>query len=128
MIADHVLQGLKPLRTHLGISASALANRIGVTASSFARYENGSRRIFLDMAVALAGTLGVTVDDLTRSHSPDELIQRFGPARSAPEHRGRRKGTRVIGGQVVQPVGVPPLPELAPQPLGELAGLKDWEL
>jgi transcriptional regulator with XRE-family HTH domain len=76
----HPLAGLRTIRLALGIHPKTLADRIGITISTYHRYERGERRIYLDKAIVLASTLGLpTTDHLSREPTPDEhlaLLQR----------------------------------------------------
>ena len=74
MSSSHALAGLRAARIRAGVDAQVLADRIGVTINAYYRYEAGSRRIYLDRAVALASLLGCTVDDLTRAPGPDDTV------------------------------------------------------
>jgi transcriptional regulator with XRE-family HTH domain len=118
MSIPHPLIGLKSVRKHRGFSLSDAASVVGVHPTSYNRFENGTRRIYLDKAVALAQALRCTVDDLTHLWSEDELFARLGPAGPAPE--------------AAKPP--PPPPGLAPAPLSEAdtvvaaAVAAEWEL
>lgn len=74
MSLNHCLAGLKTARIRAGVNVSILADRIGVTVTTYYRYEAGQRRIYLDRAVVLASMLGCTVDDLTRAPGPDDTV------------------------------------------------------
>lgn len=77
------LAGLRGIRLHRARRSSEMAELIGVTPSSYTRFENGYRRIYFDKACILADTLGVRVDDLRRYRSEDELVALLGPAGGA---------------------------------------------
>lgn len=67
------LAGLKYQRIRTNTDPQLLADAIGVALGSYYRYEKGTRRIYLDRAIALAKTIGCSVDDLTRAPTPDAM-------------------------------------------------------
>ncbi|WP_109691151.1 helix-turn-helix domain-containing protein [Tumebacillus permanentifrigoris] len=77
---------LTKARIAKGYSQDELARKIGLSSqSSIANYENGSRRPSHKLTLALANTLGVTVDYLMgRSENPDKtLAEELKQSRSA---------------------------------------------
>lgn len=74
MASNHCLAGLRYARVRAGVDVRVLADRIGVTTTTYYRYEAGARRIYLDRAAALASMLGCTVDDLMRAPGPDDIV------------------------------------------------------
>lgn len=63
-LPQHALAGLKPRRIARNLSREDMAGAIGVTATSYDRFENGTRRLYFDKACVLADTLGCSLDDL----------------------------------------------------------------
>lgn len=70
MAQEHPLEGLKAARLKAGLTRQALAEAIGVTPTSYDRFENGTRRIYFDRVIVLAKTLGVSIDSLL--HAPED--------------------------------------------------------
>jgi transcriptional regulator with XRE-family HTH domain len=64
LLPQHSLSGLKPLRLARNMTREHLAAIIGVTATSYDRFENGIRRLYFDKACALADALGCSLDAL----------------------------------------------------------------
>jgi transcriptional regulator with XRE-family HTH domain len=67
-LQQHVLAGLKPLRLARNLTRDDMAAAIGVTATSYDRFENGTRRLYFDKACALADRLSCSLDELR--HDP----------------------------------------------------------
>jgi transcriptional regulator with XRE-family HTH domain len=74
MPSAHCLEGLKPARIRTGIEVEALAESMGVSVTSYYRYEAGHRRIYFDKACRLADALGVSLDDLRRAPASDTVV------------------------------------------------------
>ena len=55
---------IKKLRSSKKYTLAVMAERLGVTTSAVAAYENGSRKPSLDVLVKMARMFGVTVDNL----------------------------------------------------------------
>lgn len=70
MSSSHCLAGLKAARIRSGIAVDVLADRLGVSATSYYRFEAGTRRIYFDRVCALADALGCSIDDLR--HAPED--------------------------------------------------------
>lgn len=68
------LAGFKPIREALGVSVADIAARLAIKPTSYRRYERGERNMYLHQAVAVANMLGVTVDQLIREPTIDDLI------------------------------------------------------
>ena len=49
-------------REHLGLSASAFAKEVGVSPSRLGNWENGHRRVSVDVAVVLSEKYGLSLD------------------------------------------------------------------
>jgi transcriptional regulator with XRE-family HTH domain len=62
-----VRRRLRELRAERGLTLEVVARRAGMATSTLSRLESGARRLALDHLPALAGALGVTVDDLLAS-------------------------------------------------------------
>ncbi len=62
MPSAHCAAGLKPAR----LRSEKLAAAIGVTVTTYYRYEAGARRLYLDKACVLADTMGISLDDIRR--------------------------------------------------------------
>lgn len=73
-LAQHTLMSARHRRQILDISAAAVATRIGVTVTTYNRFERGERRPYLDQALAIAKTLGCMVEDLGRPMTMDEEL------------------------------------------------------
>lgn len=110
---SHCLAGVAHRRKMLGISATTLADRIGVAANSFGRLERGQRRCYLDKAHALADMLGCTIEALAHEPTLDEKI-----ANLKADERRRALLTAGSGDEKVAAVakgwGDDPLPGDAP--------------
>ncbi|MGF1643768.1 MAG: helix-turn-helix domain-containing protein [Thiotrichales bacterium] len=66
-VAEAILAGENPVRVwrmHRGLSQTQLAERIGISQAYLAQIENGQRDGTLTVYRALAGALGVDLDDL----------------------------------------------------------------
>lgn len=59
-------KNLKKARENANITQEELAMRLGLSQSAIARYESGSLIINLPTAAAMAGVLGIKVDDLVQ--------------------------------------------------------------
>ncbi|MEM7094107.1 MAG: XRE family transcriptional regulator [Actinomycetota bacterium] len=70
---------LRGLRQAAELSLDALAERANVSASTISRIENGKRTLSLDVLVALANGLQVTIDSLLEPASDDDVIIRPTP-------------------------------------------------
>lgn len=57
---------IKALRNALSLTQAQIADRIGVSRQKYARIENGTNNITLDLLTKIAGVLGVSVEDITR--------------------------------------------------------------
>lgn len=76
-------ENLRALREKAGKTQSELATKAGVPFRSYQNWETGSREPRIAALVALAETLGVSVDELVRE-SPSRVSQRAGrPRKSA---------------------------------------------
>ncbi len=82
-LADLVRQRLKALRTAQGLSLDQLSDRSHLSPSTISRVENGKRTLGLDVLVALARGLQVSIDALLEPGSDDDVVIRpsatFGP-------------------------------------------------
>lgn len=56
---------LRVWRQHRGLSLAALAKQVGVSQPFLSNVENGKKNASFDVMAALAGALGVSLDDLT---------------------------------------------------------------
>lgn len=57
---------IKALRNAVGLTQEQIADRIGVSRQKYARIENGTNNITLDILTKIAGVLEVSVADITR--------------------------------------------------------------
>ena len=57
---------IKDLRTAGNYTQEQIADRIGVSRQKYARIENGSNRVTLEILSKIANVLNVTVGDITR--------------------------------------------------------------
>ena len=62
------------LRQKMGLSQTALAKALGLSASTIAMYEQGRREPSVTIIVTLARTLGVTIDFLLTGQPPQQTI------------------------------------------------------
>jgi putative transcriptional regulator len=63
-MAERLLNGLKELRTELGLTQAELAERVGVTRKTVNTIENGIFSPSALLAIKLAKALGVSVEQL----------------------------------------------------------------
>lgn len=71
-MAKRLLQGESPIkvwRQHRGLSQRQLAEAVGARAAYLSQLETGRKRPSLDMTIALAKALSVTIDDLVGERS-----------------------------------------------------------
>ena len=62
------------LRQKMGLSQTALAKALGLSASTIAMYEQGRREPSVSIIIALAHALGVTIDFLLTGQPPQQTI------------------------------------------------------
>lgn len=67
---------LRSLRTTLGLSLDALAERTNLSASTISRVETGKRTISLDVLLPLAAALHIDLDELLDVRSDDDVVIR----------------------------------------------------
>ena len=65
---------IKSRREMMGISQKDLAKKVGVTQAAIFFYESGKSIPRLDIAIALANTFGITVEQLASIPGPDVKI------------------------------------------------------
>lgn len=58
---------LKALRKQAGLSAKDVAEKLGVSRSAISNYEDGLRRISLEMVLALASIYGVSEKEVIQA-------------------------------------------------------------
>lgn len=80
-VSDLVRTRLRGVRHSLGLSLDELAERSHVSASTISRVETGKRTISLDLLVALAGGLEVSIDALLEPSDDDDVVIRPTPQR-----------------------------------------------
>jgi len=85
-----VRRRLRELRAERGLTLQQVAERASIDVSTLSRLESGKRRLALDHLPALAGALGVSVDELMGTHPPRD-----------PRVRGRK---REFDGMVMWPL------------------------
>ncbi len=82
-LAQLVRQRLRGLRTAQGLSLDELGERCNLSPSTISRVETGKRTLGLDVLVALANGLQVSIDALLEPGSDDDVVIRpsatFGP-------------------------------------------------
>jgi transcriptional regulator with XRE-family HTH domain len=66
MDAEHFAARLKEFREAAGLSQHELARRAGVSQPVLSQYESGKRKPSLAHAAALAGALGLAVNDFLK--------------------------------------------------------------
>lgn len=67
IIMNELLGGrIKALRTTVDFTQEQIADKIGISRQKYARIENGSNNITLDILTKIAGVLEVSVADITR--------------------------------------------------------------
>jgi transcriptional regulator with XRE-family HTH domain len=74
-----VRRRLRELRTTQGLTLGQVAERANIDLSTLSRLEAGKRRLALDHLPALAGALGVSVDELLGSRPPQDPRVRVEP-------------------------------------------------
>jgi len=82
---------IKKLRKQMRITQSQLAERLNVSQSTVASWENGTRRPDLDLVPAIAAVFGVSVNDIYGAEPPqeeqDEVMQIREMLRRGPSYR-----------------------------------------
>lgn len=73
---DQVGPRLRAVRRDRGWTLDDLASRAGMSASTLSRLESGKRQASLELLLPLTRQLGVRIDDLVRSESPDPRVRR----------------------------------------------------
>jgi transcriptional regulator with XRE-family HTH domain len=91
---DHPLGSVRHRRQLLRLPATYFANRIGVTVTTFNRFERGERRAYFDQAIAIAKALGCALEDLGRPVTPEEEFELF--KRGQQTKRGTRDDGIVV--------------------------------
>lgn len=71
-----IAENLKQLRIDRGIDKNALSTHLDITASTYARYENGSRTPDLEMLLAISNYYGCTINDLMNRQEVSEGVSR----------------------------------------------------
>jgi transcriptional regulator with XRE-family HTH domain len=120
-LAQHSLSGLRPRRTLLRIPATQLASRLGVTTTTYNRFERGERRAYFDQAIALAAALGCTLEQLRRPPTIDEELELF---RSSQLKRGETVPAAPDPG--ISTVVATPAPKPVEEPYTREQLLADW--
>lgn len=64
---------IKEIRIEKGMSRKELANNVGLGATAITNYENGLREPKIDTLIKLSDVLGVTVDELIRETTQEEI-------------------------------------------------------
>ena len=73
------------LRRSIGLSQSALAQALGLSTSTIAMYEQGRREPPVSIIIALAATLGVTIDYLLAGQTPQSPTLPSGMDSNSPQ-------------------------------------------
>lgn len=77
-LTHHSLCGLRPIRQLLQVKASDVAQRLGITVTTYNRFERGERRPYFDQVLAIASFLDIAdLRMLTRQLTPDERLDLF---------------------------------------------------
>ena len=77
---------IKALRNAGNLTQEQIADRIGVSRQKYARIENGTNNITLEILTKIAGVLGVSVADITRVLDETPVIAyRAGTGKSSSE-------------------------------------------
>ena len=63
-----ILKNIKSLRELKGFSQKGIADQLGITQSSYARFETGAKKTDFDMLERIAGAFAVEVCTLIRFH------------------------------------------------------------
>lgn len=114
-IAHHPLMSARPRRQHLQLTVAQMAGRLGVTATTYNRFERGERRTYTDQALIIANMLGCSVEDLGRPLTREEELELF------QQGLARKHGTVVA----TAPVTTKPLPDsFESQEVADL--IADW--
>ncbi|MFG6493344.1 helix-turn-helix domain-containing protein [Microbacterium sp. P03] len=79
---EHVGPRLRAARQSHGWTLEDLAERAGMSASTLSRLESGKRQASLGLLVPLTRQLGIRIDDLLPTASPDPRVRR------SPTRRG----------------------------------------
>ena len=67
---------LRDARTARGWTLADLAGRAGMSVSTLSRLESGKRQASLELLLPLTKQLGVSIDDLVRTETPDPRVRR----------------------------------------------------
>ncbi len=73
---DHVGTRLRVTRNARGWTLDELASRAGMSPSTLSRLESGKRQATLELLLPLTRQLGIKIDDLVRSETPDPRVRR----------------------------------------------------
>lgn len=90
-----VRRRIRGLRTAAGLSLDELSERADMSASSISRLETGRRGIDLDVVVAMARALEISIDTLLAPEDDDDVVIRPAP----------RSGPGVTTWQLTRPTG-----------------------
>ncbi|MGV3007193.1 helix-turn-helix domain-containing protein [Streptococcus pluranimalium] len=71
-----IAENLKQLRIDRGIDKNVLSTHLDITASTYARYENGSRTPDLETLLAISNYYGCTINDLMNHQEVSEAVLR----------------------------------------------------
>ena len=94
-VSDLVRRRLKALRNARGLSLDGLGERAGLSPSTISRVETGKRALGLDVLVALANALDISLDALLDPGGGDDVVIRPEP----------RSGPGVITWELSRPTG-----------------------
>lgn len=67
---------LRDVRRERGLTLDDLASRSGMSASTLSRLESGKRQASLELLLPLTRQLGIRIDDLLPSETPDPRVRR----------------------------------------------------
>ncbi|MDW3221176.1 MAG: XRE family transcriptional regulator [Acidimicrobiales bacterium] len=104
---EHLVRSrLRSLRTSMGLSLDALAERTNLSASTISRVETGNRTISLDILLPLATALQIDLDSLLDLTNDEDVVIRPQPSRSGDRTTwmlSRPTGSTVALKQRLQP-------------------------
>ncbi len=92
-IRARVARSIRRARLRQGITQDVLAARLGIDRSQISDWEKAKQTPRLDMAIALAGALGISVDQLLSGEEPSSDAARMADfERQLGELRAEMKG------------------------------------
>lgn len=115
---EHIVRTrLRSLRTTMGLSLDALAERTNLSPSTISRVETGKRTISLDVLLPLAAALQIDLDSLLDVRNDDDVVIRPQPSHSGERTTwmlSRSTGSTVALKQRIEPSARPPQQRVHP--------------